>query len=372
MLKKLVLLLFICLALPAATAAEEPILSAADGLSSDSLAGIDSILEGFSFREAAQSLGKSPDSGFLPGLWQGICRFIGNEAKHALSAPLVIAGLAVLSGLLGNLRLSEHGTGEAVFFLIYALLVGLSVSAADDAAALARNAAQDMTTFTGAALPSLAVLSAAGGGVFSAAIHPMLLGAMSAAALLVNQIGIPAMYISMALSVVGNLSNKLSLSLLATTIRKVALWLVVGSFTLFSAVLTVSGYGAGTLDGVTLKGVKFAASTLVPLLGNLLGETAEAVSLSALGIKNAAGTAGMFLLLLLTLYPVLKIFIVSLLYRLAAAVTEPVSDKRITAALSGISDALSGIGALTAALGVLSILFVGLLVRCSQWGVVLS
>lgn len=370
--KKLWFLFVIFLFIAPAVLADEPIYSAADGLGADGLSGIDAILEGFSFRDAAATLGRGGDTTLLQNLWQGICRFVGEEVQGALSAPLLIAGLAVLSGLLGNLQLSEHGTGEAVFFLVYALIVGLAVTAADNAATLSESAAQDMATFTNAALPSLAVLSASSGGVFSAAVHPMLLGAMSAASLLVSRVGIPAMYISMALSVVGNLSNKLPLSTLAAFFKKTALWLVMGSFTLFSAVLTVSGYAAGSLDGVTLKGVKYAASTLVPMLGNLLAETAEAVSYSALHVKNAAGAAGMLLLLLLTLYPVLKIMIVSLLYRLAAAVTEPVSDKRITASITGISDALSGIGAMTAALGVLSILVIGLMVRFSQMGVVLG
>ncbi len=359
------LILFLCMPCHA----EEAIYSAADGVSADSLAGIETIFEGFSFREAAVSLGKGTNTGFLTTLWNGLCNFIRGEATVALGAPLGVAALAITSGLIGNLRLSPNGTGEAVFFLLYAVTAGLMVSAADSAAEISRRAAEDMGIFTAAAIPSLATLAASSGGTFLAAVHPMLLAAMSGASLLVSRVGIPSMYLVMALGIVGNLSEQLPLSTLAAFIRKTALWLIGGSFTLYAAVLTVSGFAAGTLDGVTLKGVKYAASTLVPLLGGFLSEAAEAVSFGALTVKNAAGAAGMFFLILLTLYPVVKILVISLLYRLAAAVTEPVSDKRITASLTTMADALSGIGAMTAALGALSVIVLGLMVRSVGVGV---
>lgn len=361
------LVLVLCLALPVRA---EPVYDAADGISAEGHAAIQEILADFSFRDAARGLSEGTDNGFLHTLWQGLVRFAFGEARASLTVPLTIAGLAVLCSLLGNLG-NEKGAGKVGFFLAYASCIGLASAAVGDAAELARRTAQDMSTFTGAAMPALAVLSVSAGSPSAAALHPAILSAGAAASLLLNRVGIPAMYISLALSVVGNLSSRSPLRMLSAVIRRAALWIVCGSLTLFSAVISVTGYAAGTLDGVTAKGIKYAASSLVPVLGGILSESAEAVSLSALSVKNAAGAAGMLLLLLLTLYPVIKTAISALLYRLAAAVAAPAADGRICTALSDMADMLSALAGMTAAAGVLSMLTVGMLTRLSDMGVML-
>lgn len=365
---KKILFLFImlgCLCLPARA---EPIYDAADGVSGTSQAAVQEILDGFSFREMAQALSEGTDTGLLSSLWQGLIRFVFGEAKSALSVPLTVAALAVLSGLLGQLS-GEGGMGEVGFFLIYAFAVGIASAAVGDAAELARKTAEDMSVFTGAAMPSLAVLSLSAGSGSAAALHPALLSAGAAASLLISRVGIPAVYISLSLSVVGNLSAQPSLRMLAAVVRRTALWIVCGSLTLFSAVISVTGYAAGTLDGITAKGLKYATSSLIPVLGGILSESAEAVSLSALTVKNAAGAAGMLFLLLLTLYPVLKTAVSALLYRLSASISALGGDSRISDALTDMADALATLAGMTAAAGVLSMLVIGMLLRFSDMGV---
>ena len=348
----------------------EPVYDAADGISAEGQASVQEILEDFSFRDAALSLTEGTEGGLLHRMWQGLVRFIFGEVHSSLSVPLTIAGISVLSGLLGHLG-GEKGAGEIGFFLSYATTIGLAAAAVGDAAELARRAAEDMSTFTGAALPSLAVLSASAGSPSAAALHPALLSAGAAASLLISRVGIPAMYLSLALSVVGNLSPRQPLRLVATVFRRAALWIVCGSLTIFSAVISVTGYAAGTLDGVAAKGIKYAASSLIPVLGGILSDAAEAVSLSALTVKNAAGAAGMLFLLLLTLYPVIKTALSALLYRLAAAISAVAADRRIPTALTDMADILSTLSGMTAAAGVLSILTIGMLTRLSDMGVMM-
>ncbi len=366
---KKLLLLFVLLfsVLPASA---EPIYDAADGISEEGQAGIQEILEDFSFREAALSFAEGAEGGFLHRIWRGLVRFLFGEVHASLSVPLTIAGISVLSGLLGHLG-GEKGAGEIGFFLAYASAVGLAAAAVSDAAEVARRAAEDMSTFTGAALPSLAVLSASAGSPSAAALHPALLSASAAASLLISRVGVPAMYLSLSLSVVGNLSPRQPLRLVAAVFRRAALWLVCGSLTIFSAVIGVTGYAAGTLDGVTAKGIKYASSSLIPVLGGILSDAAEAVSLGALTVKNAAGAAGMLLLLLLTLYPVIKTALSALLYRLAAAICATATDSRIVAALTDMADILATLSGMTAAAGALSILTIGMLTRLSDMGVML-
>ncbi len=365
--RKLIFLLLLFFPL---TAFAEPIYDAADGVSSEGLSHVEEILSGFSFREAVASLSSGTDAGFLSRLWQGVCRFVFGEVRASVAAPLTAAALAVLCSLLGRLG-NGRGAGEMGFFLSYAAAVGLAVTACSSAADMACGAAEDMSTFTAAALPALSVLSVSAGSGSAALMHPALLAASAGSSLLVSRVGLPAISVSLALSVLGNLTPASPLRTLASAIRRAALWTICGSLTLFSAILSVTGYAAGTLDGVAMRGLKYAAGSLVPVLGSLLSESVEAVSLSAITVKNAAGAAGILFLLLLMLYPVLKTAIAALLYRLSASIAAHAADGRIASALSDIADVLSALSGMTAACGVLSMLSLGMLTRFSDMGVML-
>lgn len=354
---------------PVSVRAEDPVYSIADGISAEGTASMQALLEDFSFRDAAASLADGADNHFLHRLWNGIVRFTLGETKSSLSAPLTIAVIAILCSILGNLN-SESGTAEIAFFLAYAASVGLAVASVGDAAELARRTAEDMATFTGIAMPSLAAMSACTLSP-AAAMPSALLVATQASALLLSRIGIPALYISLSLSIVSGLSARPLLRTLSALIRKCALWIVCGSLSLFGAVISITGYAAGTLGGVAAKGIKYAAASLVPVLGSILTESVDAVSLSVITVKNAVGSAGMLTLLLLTLYPVIKTILQSLMYRLSASIAEAAADKRISSAMTDIADMLSALAGMTAAAGVLSILSVGMLLRMTDMGVML-
>lgn len=365
--KIVLLLLFFCL-FPFSASAEEEIYSAADVISTEGQTQIQTLMPDFDFRTAVRSLSENGGSGFLHQLWNGIVSFCFQETGTSLTAPLTAAAVAVLCSLLARLG-GEGGISEMAFLIVYAASIGLAVAAVGDMAELARRFSEDMSAFTNTAMPSLAILSVSSGG--AVAVHPLLLAASSASSLLLSRIGIPALYISLSLSVIAGISSHAILRNLSALIRKCALFLVMGSLTIFGAVISVTGYAAGSLGGVAAKGIKYAVAGLVPVLGGILSESAEAVSFSALTVKNTAGSAAMFLLLLLTLYPVLKTMLSSFSYRLAAALSATAADGRISAALSDMADMLSALAGMTAAAGMLSILSVGLLLRIGDMGVML-
>lgn len=83
-------------------------------------------------------------------------------------------------------------------------------------------------------------------------------------------------------------------------------------------------------------------------------------------IKNSVGATVVVILILLCAKPLLEIGILSLVYRVLAAVAEPVTDQRI----SGVLDALARTGILYARLVVTAILmlFLSVTVVCMATG----
>ena len=104
-------------------------------------------------------------------------------------------------------------------------------------------------------------------------------------------------------------------------------------------------------DSVKTGAVKRAAG-LIPGVGKGIDAVAEVVMGSGVLIKNGIGTAAFLCLLLISLVPLIKLAVISLMYQLAAAALAPAADKRLLrcvdamAAASGLLLKLAAMAAL--------------------------
>lgn len=77
---------------------------------------------------------------------------------------------------------------------------------------------------------------------------------------------------------------------------------------------------------------------MIPGLGNAVDSVTELLLGAGIVMKSCVGTAGLVVLVLISLVPLLKALCLTFFYKLAAAVTEPVSDKRISGCLKGLAN----------------------------------
>lgn len=82
-------------------------------------------------------------------------------------------------------------------------------------------------------------------------------------------------------------------------------------------------------------------SEMIPALGGMLSGAAETVLGAGNVIKNAIGTGGMIVVLLICLLPMVRVLVSSFCYRVGAAIVEPVADKRIVRCLSDTAEGVS-------------------------------
>ena len=84
---------------------------------------------------------------------------------------------------------------------------------------------------------------------------------------------------------------------------------------------------AATYDGVTMRTAKYAASSLVPMVGGMVSGTMDTMLGCALLVKNAAGLAAILLTMSVVLMPVLRLVAQMFLLRLASALAEPLPGR---------------------------------------------
>jgi stage III sporulation protein AE len=371
--KIIVVLTFMLLFTPAALA-EEEIFNASNGVSGGTIENVQRILPGFTFENAAVELMKGQLSGGIKGVFESIRSILLGEVysnMKLLGAILVIGAICAIITSMQSGFLSE-GTRNAVVLVCYLMIMGLAVEGFLEVANMGKQVVEDMSIFMMTAVPSLGGLSVASGSAVSGGmLIPMAMFASGICSQIMSKICLPGLYLSLAVSLVSGISERLSLRELGQIIRKASLWLLTGVVTVSIAIITISGFASGTLDGITTKGVKFATSSLVPVLGGTLADAADVVAGSALILKNASGAAGMIFIILMLIYPILKIAAVGIMYKLTAALLALVADKKVPGALNDMSDVLSAMTGMLFADGVGMIIMIAAIINTSNMGAML-
>jgi len=260
--------------------------------------------------------------------------------QSRLLGQLVV--LAVLCGLLHNLAgsLSKAAT-EFGFLAAYLVVIFIGLQSFSLAADIGRGTLATMSGFMLSLLPLLSTMLAAVGAVSSAALfHPMLVTSVTLVVNLIERVVFPLLFLAAALGVVGRIATEFPLTRIAGLFRQGAVTALGFFFTLFLGVMVIRGAIAPVADGVALRAGKFLAGAFIPVVGGMVADAMEVVMGGSLLIKNAIGVFGMATLLILLAFPLLKIFALVVIYRVATVLVEPISDARLVDALGTMAQTL--------------------------------
>ena len=72
-----------------------------------------------------------------------------------------------------------------------------------------------------------------------------------------------------------------------------------------------------------------AISNFIPVVGKIMGDSVDAVLGSFNVLKNSVGIIGIIVVLSLTLFPIIKVFIMYVLFNLTSAFAEIVAEEKI-------------------------------------------
>lgn len=294
-------------------------------------------------------------------LVRGALRFFFREfvANARLLAQLVVLAvlLAVLQSLQGTLV--DAGGQQVAFSACYLVLIILGVQSFRYAASVGRQAVAGMVAVMEATLPLLSTLLVSSGAPTTAAmLSPVAYGMMTALSALLDGVVVPLLLLSVVLGLTAQLSEKFPLGRLSDLARQATVTVLGLSFIGFLWVMAVKGVAAPVGDSVVLRSGKFLASTFVPVIGKMFGDAVEVVAGGALLVKSAVGLLGILLVAAYAFFPVLKITALVAVYKVAEALVEPVSDRRLIKALQHLEGSLTVLAVVVGAVGVM--FFMGL------------
>lgn len=293
--------------------------------------------------------------GFDPGL---LVKRILNKllGELALNAHLLgeLVFLAVLCALLSHLSgsFASQNVSQLAFYVCYLVMMGLAAKSFFASIQLGRAAVDNMANLMYAMLPVVcSLLAAVGAAATSVIFHPLMIGAVTVIARLVQTVIFPLAILTMLVTLVGHLAEGFSLSKLASLLKTVTIGFTGLLLAGFVGLISVRGVAAAAADGVGLRTAKYVSGTFVPIVGKGMSDAMEAVAGCSLLLKNTIGGFGAWSLIVLVAFPLVKILVLVGIYRLAAALVQPLGENRLVEALNAIGGGFTVIFAVTALIG---------------------
>ncbi len=299
-------------------------------------------------REAAQEYAPDFNWSEIPDLNNGL-RYLLEEGsrsfrgtlKSAMRSSVLLLVVMLFSGIAEGMISSETGKGQFAIFVASSLAVtSVAVSDASTLIGLGNEMIGDIEAFTKVLLPTMAAVTAASGSPAGAAAKQLAAMLFSDVLIsLINRFLLPIVYAYIvACTAYAALGNE-GLKRIAGTLK----WIVTSALTMlliaFVGYLSVSGVIAGTTDALTLKATKFTVSSVVPVVGGILSDAADAVLAGAGMLKNSVGIFGMLVVLGMSVVPFLQLGIHYLAYKMTATLSATVANSRISGLIEGISGA---------------------------------
>ena len=273
----------------------------------------------------------------------GVISFLFKEVKTVLSLSISIIVIAIICSLIKNLQsaFSNEGISNIAFFACYAILIILLSKSFIVSIGIATDIIKELADFMSALLPVLVImLGAVGGFTQVATMDPIIMGATLIIPRIYINLILPLILISFVLDFTNNISTEYKIGNLCKLIKQSTIWIQGIILTAFIGILTVRGISSSTIDAVTLKTAKYAIDNFIPIVGKAFSDAIASVAGYALIIKNAVSSIGLLIIILLMIYPVVKLILISFVYKLTAAVIEPISDKRIVSSIESAGNSL--------------------------------
>jgi stage III sporulation protein AE len=300
-----------------------------------------------------------------PNILLALLALFGGVVLDVLPIVFLIVAISLLCGFLNSIKSNtgEKGVGEVVHFVALAAVITIVMVFAGDLAFQVGRVLGSIKTQMDIIFPILLTLMAATGGAVSSGVYQPAVVMLSTGVMQIfTYVVMPLFFITLVFGVVGNLSPNIKLDKFASFFTSAFKWIVGVVFTVFLAFLTIQGITAAAHDGVSIRAAKLTISSYVPFLGGYISQGFDLVLASSMLIKNAVGVAGLYLLLGVVLAPVIKIAVFMLALKLAAAITQPIGDARISNFLTSINKAFGMLVAVLVGAAFMYFLCIGLVI----------
>jgi len=254
-----------------------------------------------------------------------------------------LIALSVVCAILKNINEAfENGSvSKITYSVVFLVLIIIAVQSFTMAIRAGQEAISDMVSFIQALMPTIFTLLVSIGNLTSVAVfNPLIFMGITAASTWIKDILLPIIFFSAVLGVVNNVTDRFKVSMLASLLKQVCVFLLGLFLSIFLGVLVVQGAASAAVDGISIRTAKFASKNFIPIVGGIFSDTIDAIVGCSLILKNAIGITGMLVVLFITIYPIIKILAIVFIYKLAGAIIQPIGESSMVKCLDDMANSL--------------------------------
>ena len=282
---------------------------------------------------------------------------------HILLIVIVAAVFTNFSNVFQNQQISEIS-----FYVLYLLLITIGLNSFRILIVSASENLERLIGFMKVLGPVyfLAVAFAAGSST-SILFYNLVLLLIYLVELVILNFLIPFVQVYIVVKVMNNLSEEDYLSKFAELCETVIAWTLKTLLAGVTGVNIIQGLLSPAIDSLK-RSVVGRSAEAIPVVGDAIGGVTEVMLGTAVLIKNGIGVAGALVCIGICLVPMIQMAVVTLLYKLIAAMIQPVSDKRIVGCISSIADGSQMLLRIVFTTGVLFLLTIAVVTATTMAG----
>lgn len=306
------------------------------------------------------------DNNFIFG---GAISVFKKEIKENISLMIKILVVVIIHSIVKSIseNLGNDSTSKVIYFLQYIIIATFILDSFSSIINLTKNTIQDLVSFMQLLIPLMITLMLITGQfAFANIVQPILLLMMNFIGEFVIIFIIPLVMICMVLAVVSNFSKEISVDKLSKFIKKSTLWILGIVLTIFVTTLSLEGTLGGSVDALTAKTAKAVVSDFIPVVGKLIGDTAETIIGCSKVLKTSVGIIGVIVLFSIVIVPLVKIGVLWFSFKLTACLCEIVADERIVKLIEQISDCYKILLGILVAISVMLIVGITIVLKATS------
>lgn len=298
-------------------------------------------------------------------LWKQMFSELSANKKLFLEILLISFCFSLLKNTAGSIGSSY--VGEISFMLVYSILAVLLVKSVYIFQSIVAQTLEQCVSFMKMFLPCFGMGLVLSSNTYSmAGFYQLTFLVIYLVEVVFKNVLLPFIHIYILLQIFNHFFEEGQFANMAELFETVINWGLKISVTIVLSLSTVQSMINPAKDRLA-QGTLGRAMSAVPALGNILGNVGELLLGTGIIIKNAVGIAGIFAHILIGSAPFLKTVCLGFTYKIMAAVTEPLADKRISNCMKSLA---KGVLLYTKLLGegmILFLVMIGIVVSATSF-----
>lgn len=273
-------------------------------------------------------------------LWNLVSKQFFYEFKNTKSALVHVLAIVIIAAVFRNFSgvFQNNQISEMCFYVLYMLLITICLNSFRILISSATSGLSSLLEFLKLLGPVyFMAVALSTGSVTSIAFYNMILILICIVELVIQSFLIPLVQVYMLIRILNDLSTEEYLSKFGELLHTVIVWILRTMLGAVIGINLIQGLLAPAIDSVK-RSVLLRGGEAIPIIGDVIGGASEIVLGTTVLIKNGIGVAGAIICIAICMAPVVQMAVVTLMYKLTAALIQPISEKRIVGCVSSMAD----------------------------------